>query len=549
MNKLLGSLAAQFRSFYLSLPPIKRNSLIASAVVAAVGLVVVSIMVTKTDYTPLFTNVAPEQLPLVLDNLRKKNIPFRLGPDGNSIYVPTDLLPATQMVVMSELGSSKVGTLGLEIFEKQDFGITSYAQKINYQRAIQGELMRAINTLTAIKQSKVLLALPNKKTFLEEGGQPTASVVVELNAGKTLSQDQVRGITHLVASAVEGLEPERVTVVDDKGKVLSKNYEGESGLSAELLDLKKTRERELEERIESILSRVVGSGKVIARVNTTLNPRSIDSVEETVDPESTAIRSQVTEEEMLDGSRTNPTGIPGSRANLPGAGDQGQVGFQQNVRKELKTTNYSVPKTVRKIQESAGDLQKVTVAVLVDGVIEQVKADDGTVTEKWVERSPAEIAKYESLVKNAIGFDAKRGDAVKIENIKFESENFVEAEQLLTSLERRKLLHALFKWSLLGMSLALFFFIVIRPFMRWITDSFQDTVEDMLPRTIEELEELQSADNTLPGMSGALPVLDESIDPNKAESELLKERIMGILEKDIEKSAAAFNMWVSRRDS
>jgi flagellar M-ring protein FliF len=549
LNKLLGSLAAQFRSFYLSLPPIKRNSLIASAVVAAVGLVVVSIMVTKTDYTPLFTNVAPEQLPLVLDNLRKKNIPFRLGPDGNSIYVPTDLLPATQMVVMSELGSSKVGTLGLEIFEKQDFGITSYAQKINYQRAIQGELMRAINTLTAIKQSKVLLALPNKKTFLEEGGQPTASVVVELNAGKTLSQDQVRGITHLVASAVEGLEPERVTVVDDKGKVLSKNYEGESGLSAELLDLKKTRERELEERIESILSRVVGSGKVIARVNTTLNPRSIDSVEETVDPESTAIRSQVTEEEMLDGSRTNPTGIPGSRANLPGAGDQGQVGFQQNVRKELKTTNYSVPKTVRKIQESAGDLQKVTVAVLVDGVIEQVKADDGTVTEKWVERSPAEIAKYESLVKNAIGFDAKRGDAVKIENIKFESENFVEAEQLLTSLERRKLLHALFKWSLLGMSLALFFFIVIRPFMRWITDSFQDTVEDMLPRTIEELEELQSADNTLPGMSGALPVLDESIDPNKAESELLKERIMGILEKDIEKSAAAFNMWVSRRDS
>lgn len=549
MNKIINTIAAQFKSFFSTLPPIKRNAIILSSVIALVGLIAVTTMMTKKDFVPLFTSVAPDQMPIVLDNLRKKNIPFKIGDDGNSIFVPQDLLPATQMAVMSELGSSKVGSLGLEIFEKQDFGVTSYAQKINYQRAIQGELMRAINTLTAIKQSKVLLALPNKKTFLEESGEPTASVVVELHPGKTLSQDQVRGITHLVASAVENLDANKVTVVDEKGKVLSKNYDSESGISGELLDLKKQGERELEERIESILARVVGAGKVIARVNTTLNPRSIDSVEETVDPDSTAIRSQVTEEEMLDGSRTNPTGIPGSRANLPGASDQGQVGFQQNVRKELKTTNFSVPKTVKKIQEAKGDIQRISVAVLVDGVVEQVKDKDGNMTEQWSPRKAEELAKYESIVKNAIGFDTKRGDSVKIENIKFEKEDFDEAEQLLTTLEQRKLLHALFKWSLLGISLALFFFIVIRPFMRWITDSFQDTVEDMLPRTIEELEDLQSADNTLPGMTGALPVLEESIDPNKAESELLKERIMGILEKDIEKSAAAFNMWVTRREN
>ncbi|MCB0350208.1 MAG: flagellar M-ring protein FliF [Bdellovibrionales bacterium] len=549
MGKIFSSLVVQFQTFFNALPPVKRNAIMVSTVIAVAGFVLVAVMVTKTDYVPLFSNVAPEQMPLVLENLRKKNIPFKMGDGGNSIFVPRELLPATQMAIMSELGSSKVGNLGLEIFEKQDFGVTSYAQKINYQRAIQGELMRAINTLTAIKQSKVLLALPNKKTFLEEGGQPTASVVIELHPGKTVNQDQVRGIAHLVASAVENLDPSKVTVVDEKGKVLSKNYESDSGASAALLDMKKQRDREMEERVESILARVVGAGKVIARVNTKLNPRSVASVEETVDPDSTAIRSQVTEEEMLDGSRTNPTGIPGARANLPGAGDQGQVGFQQNVRKELKTTNYSVPKTVRKVQESAGDVEKISIAVLVDGLTEQVKADDGTVTQKWTPRSAEELAKYESLVKNAIGFDAKRGDSVKIENIKFEKEEFAEAEQLLTTLERRKLLHALFKWSLLGFSLALFFFIVIRPFMRWITDSFQDTVEDMLPRTIEELEELQSADNTLPGMSGALPVLEESIDPSKAESELLKERIMGIIENDIEKSAAAFNMWVARRDN
>ncbi len=549
MPKIIATLMAQFRSFYNALPPLKRNSILISTVVAGLGIFLVSTMLTRTDYVPLFQNVAADQLTLILENLRKKNIPFKMDDEGHSIMVPRELLPATQMAIMAEMGGSKVGSMGLEIFEKQDFGVTSYAQKINYQRAIQGELMRAINTLTAIKQSKVLLALPNKKTFLEEGGQPTASVVLELHPGKTLSPDQVRGITHLVASAVEGLDAGKVTVVDEKGKVLSKNYDAQTGISAELADMKKHQEMQLEEQIESILSRVVGAGKVIARVSTTLNPRSTDSIEENVDPESTAIRSQVTEEEMLDGQRTNPTGVPGSRANLPGAQDQGQVGFQQNVKKEMKTTNYTVPKTTRKVQQAAGDLQRVSVAVLVDGIITEEKGADGKMAEKWAPRTPEELAKFENIVKSAVGFDAKRGDSVRIENIKFEREDFAEADKLLTSLDRDKILRALFKWSLLGFSLVLFFFIVVKPFMRWITDSFQDTVEDMLPRTIEELEELQAGDNTLPGMTGALPVLEESIDPNKAESELLKERIMGLIEKDIEKSSAAFNLWVSRREN
>jgi len=549
MNKVFGAIFAQFKSFFKALPPLKRNVLVLSSIIALVGLMLTFALLGKKDFVPLFTNVASDQMPLVLGNLQSKSIPFRMGEDGKSILVPRELLPATQMAIMEELGSSKVGQMGLELFEKQDFGVTSYAQKIQYQRAIQGELMRAINTLTAVKQSKVLLALPGKKTFLEESADASASVVVELHAGKSLTPDQVKGITNLVASAVENLRPEKVTVVDDRGKVLSRNSDPESAANSELSDIKKQREAEIEERIEAILSKVVGNGRVIARVEATLNPRKISSVEETVDPDSTAVRSQVTEEESLDGSRTNPAGIPGARANLPGAQDQSQVGFNQNVRKELKTTNYAVPKTVKKIEEAAGDLTRLSVAVLVDGVTKQVTGEDGQSKVEWKERSPEELTKYENIIKNAIGFNSARGDSVKIENMRFEKEDFTESSQILTNLERRKLLHALFKWSLLGMSLALFFFVVIKPFMRWITDSFQESVEDMLPRTIEELEELQSGDNTLPGMTGALPVLEESIDPNKAESELLKERIMALVEQDIEKTSAAFNMWVAKRDN
>jgi flagellar M-ring protein FliF len=408
--------------------------------------------------------------------------------------------------------------------------------------------MRAINTLTAVKQSKVILALPNKKTFLEEGGQASASVVVELRQGKELSPEQVRGIRYLVANAVENMDPDRVTVLDDRGKVLTRQSDGVSGGSNELLDLKAKIENDLENRIEDILTKVVGHAKVVAKVDATLNHRVISSVEESVDPDRTAIRSQQSEEESLDGSRMNPAGVPGSRANLPGAEDAGMVGFKQDVKKEIKTTNYDVPKTVRNIREAAGNLERVSVAVVVDGVMSNVKQEDGTTTTEWRPRSAEELKKYEDLIKSAIGYKADRGDSVKIENIQFHPEDFSEAEKILTTLERKKLVHALFKWALLGFSLALFFFIVVRPFMQWITDSFQDSVEEMLPRTIEELEELQSVDNTLPGMSTALPVLQESIDPEKAESELLKDRIMATMSRDEEKAANAFGMWLVRKD-
>lgn len=549
MNKIVGGLIIQFREFFKNLGPTKRLSVITVSLIAAAALVVMLFMASGRDYAPLFVNVAPDQVASIVGKLNEKGIAFQLRDEGKTIVVPKDLLYSTQMTLMAEIGGPKTGNIGFELFEKQDFGVSSYVQKINYQRALQGELMRAINTLTAVKQSKVILAIPNKKTFLEEGGQASASVVLELNQGKELTADQIRGIRFLVANAVEGLDADRVSVLDERGKTLSRQHNGSTAGSDEIMELKSRVEGDLENRIEAILVKAVGHAKVVAKVDAQLNARMVTAVEESIDPDKTAIRSQQAEEEALDGSRSNPSGVPGSRANLPGAEDnQGTVGFKQDVKREIKTTNYDVPKTVRNVKEAAGGVERLSVAVLVDGVMQTTTNQDGTTEQKWVARSPEELKKYEDLVKSAIGFKADRGDSVKIENIQFQPEDFSEAERLLTNLERRKLLHALFKWALLGFSLALFFFIVVRPFMQWITDSFQDSVDEMLPRTIEELEELQSVDNTLPGMSSALPVLQESIDPEKAESELLKDRIMGIMTKDEEKAASAFGMWLVRKD-
>jgi flagellar M-ring protein FliF len=548
LGKLFSTLFAQFKEFYRSLGPAKKLSITAVFVIILVTFSILTMMVSGKDYVTLLTNIPNEQLTSIIEKLNQKNIPFQLRDDAKTVAVPKELLHTTQMNLMSEIGSPRMGNIGLELFDKQDFGTNSYAQKINYQRALQGELMRSINTLSSVKQSKVILALPVKKTFMEEGGKATASVVIELYPGKNLSSDQIRGIRYLVSSAVEGLDPDKVSVVDDRGKMLTKSSDAATSATSEILELKSSIEKDFEERIESILSKAVGQAKVIARVEATLNGRTIQSVEESYDPEKTAIKSQQSEEESMDGARTNPAGVPGSRSNLPGSEDAGQVGFKQDVKKEIKTTNYEVPKTIKNIKEGAGNIERLSVAVLVDGTTSSKTKEDGSVDIKWNERTPEELKKYETLVKSAIGFSQQRGDSVKIENIQFIAEDFSEADRLLTSLERRKLIHALFKWALLGFGLALFFFVVVRPFMQWITDSFQDSVEDMLPRTIEELEELQTVDNSLPGMTTALPVLAESVDPDKAESELLKDRIMTLMSNNEEKAANAFGLWLVRKD-
>ena len=209
MNRLFGSLFVQFREFYKTLTPVKKMALLAASLIVLVTCGVMVVMLTGKSYAPLFTNIAPDQLPMLVGNLRQKNIDFKLSNDSRTIYIPQELLHSTQMAFMAEAGSDQMGSIGLELFENQSFGTTSYAQRVNYQRALQGELVRAINTLAAVKQSKVLLALPPKKTFMEEGAIPTASVVLDLHPGKRLTPDQVQGITYLVCPSRCGCRSSR----------------------------------------------------------------------------------------------------------------------------------------------------------------------------------------------------------------------------------------------------------------------------------------------------------------------------------------------------
>jgi flagellar M-ring protein FliF len=537
------------RAFYNNQTPVKRMSMMLVAFIVMASITVIGLMISGRSYVPLFTNIPAEQLPMVINRLKEKNVMFEVRDDGKTVAVPPELLHSLQMSIMTEAQSDKMGTVGFELFDKQSFGVTSYAQRINYQRAVQGELTRSIDTLEVVRNSKVILALPPKKTFLEEGGTPTASVVVDLYDGKTLNSDQVKGIQYLVASAVENLQADKVTVVDSRGKILSRSHgDSQLALSGDLIDLKQKQERELEDRIESILERVVGTGKVMARVDATLNTQAMSSTEEQYDPDKVATRSVQNEEESSNGSRTNPVGVPGSRANIPGAQQAGNVGFAQDVKKNLTTTNYEIPKVVKSIKENPGRTTRFSVAVVIDGTRDVKTKDDGTTEETWKPRTPDEMQKYVALVKNAIGFNEARGDTVTVENIKFEHEDFSESDQMLSQLERRKLLGYVVRWAVIGLAMFLFFFLVVRPFMRWVTESFQESIDDMLPKTIEELEEIQSGDGGLPGMSSALPILEESLDPDKAESELLKEKILTLVDTNSRKASNALSLWLVKKE-
>lgn len=546
MKGMFSVLSAQIRDFFKSLTPIKRMSVIASMAIAVAALITIGLMSTRQDYVALIKDIDPAQTSSVINVLDTKKIPYHIVDSGRTILVPHSFLPSSQMIIMSEVGSEKLAQ-GLELFDKQSFGTTTYEQRIKYQRAIQGELMRSISTIESVSRAKVILAIPEKKVFADEAVAPTASVVVELHPGKALSEEQVRGISYLVANSVENMKAENVSVVDSRGRVLSKKEDGSLGNSSELMDSRRKIENYFQERIEGLLSRVVGEGKVIARVSADLNNKQISKTEESIDPDRTAVRSSQTNQESVEGNRSNPTGVAGARANLPGASENGNVTFNQDVKKESNNVVYDVPKTITNIVESAGSISRLSIAVVVDGVVKTVSAD-GKDTQEWQPRSADEMTRIESIVKNAVGFSDQRGDTVKIDSFQFAKEDFSAVEEISSEMYRQKMIRFALSWVIAIIGLLLVYLFVIRPFTAWLTDSFQESIDDMLPKTIEELEELQSVDSRLPGMSSVVPVLDAPIDPEKAESEILKERILSMVQEDEEKASGAFSLWLVRRD-
>ncbi|MBI5587540.1 MAG: flagellar M-ring protein FliF [Deltaproteobacteria bacterium] len=441
----------------------------ALGVVAAVITAVVALFLFNQgpEYKVLFSQLSPEDSGAVIEKLKEKRIEYKV--DGTTISVPAEKVYETRMELAGE-GLPQGGGVGFEIFDKTSFGVTDFVQKINYRRALQGELARTISQIKEIESARVHLALPEKGVFLDEQKKARASIIVKLKPGKTLSAGQVSAVAHLVANSFENLRPEDVTVVDTAGRMWTKGSEEDNvlKLTASQLEYKRSVEKDMESRIQSMLEKTVGMNKAVARVSVDVDTKQVERTEETFDPNSQVVRSEQRNKEKTIGGAV-AAGVPGVMSNLPDSakGPQTPNVTPSQSQRQDEVINYEISKVVSRVVEPVGGIKKMSVAVLVDGNYETVKGADGKETKKYSARTDAELAKYTDMVKGAVGYTKDRGDVITVVSTPFESDvpdNAPETEK--QPIVPPYLVPVLIKYGAMVLVAVLAIFLVARPVIK-----------------------------------------------------------------------------------
>ena len=450
---------------FMALSPGKQMLIAAVAFLSAVAFAILIFVANRTDYKPLFTNLTSEDAGEIVKKLKDAKTPYQLTPDGKGILVPSDKVHELRLTLASE-GIPQGGGVGFEIFDRKNFGMTEFVQKLNYQRALQGELSRTISQLTGVEQARVHLVIPEKSLFRDNEKPATASIVLKMKSSRALRDSEVQGVVHLVSASIEGMDPEHVTVLDSRGKILSKGGSSDptARMTSAMQETQRVYEKNVEERIQSLLDRIVGGGKSVARVTASFDFKQVERVEEKFDPVSIAVRSEPRTEEK--GSTTaSSVGVPGVQTNLgrttPGAGATSGGGSKND-----ETLNYEVSRSTAKIIEPVGALSKISVAVLVDGKYETPAAvKEGQVAKaKYAPRSPEELQKIETLVKSAVGFNPERGDQMSVQNIPFQDTDEAGSSEVATWWTNPFFI-SLAKNLMIGVGFLILILFVIRPLL------------------------------------------------------------------------------------
>lgn len=430
----------QLLHFLRDLPFTKKLTLVAVLLATVGGIVFAVHQAHRTGFQVLYSRLSPEDSGAIIAYLKEHKVPYRVDPLSGAVMVPMDKVYELRLELASK-GLPQGGGVGFEVFDRSKFGMSDFMQRVNYQRALQGELARTICKMEAVQGCRVHLVLPEESPFVEEVKKARASVVLELRPGYRLSLPEVDAIVHLVASSVEGLRPEEVTVIDTKGRLLSaKRHDPRVKLSAEQVELQRQWEKLLEDKIVSLLEPVVGKGKVVAKVSVAMEWRRVEQTQEAYDPQGVVRSRYVLEEKAPEGGLKE--GVPGVASNLSqGSAIQAQAGGGQGVQKRSETVNYEVGRVVTRIVEPVGQIKRLQVAVLVDGTYRTAegsatgnkKGAATTVKRVYVPRPPEEMAKIEEMVKKAVGFDPSRDDEVTVVNLPFKVGELVSEGTMTTA--------------------------------------------------------------------------------------------------------------------
>ena len=384
------------------------------AVIAAVAISTLVSIVNRPSYATLFSNVSPQDASKIVDKLKEKNIPYSLEDAGRSILVPKQQVYDLRLSLAGE-GLPQSSVIGYEIFDRTNLGISDFVQKINYRRALGGELARTVLELDEVEGARVHIVVPEKALFKEDEKMATASVVLKLKSGKPLRQETIQSIAHLVASSVEGLESNNVTIVDSRGVLLTETTKPNSltALSSTQYELQQKVEAYLSQKAQSLLEGVVGSGNALVQVNADLDFTQAEKNLEQYDPENTAVRSEQTSEEKSASSDSAP---PSTRTN--------------------SVTNYEINKTVEHIVESVGSVKRLSVAAMINGTQKTVEKN-GVKSSEYTPLKEEEISQLTEIVKRAVGYTPARNDEISVVNLQFgnalQQEDLVYKDQSITN--------------------------------------------------------------------------------------------------------------------
>lgn len=368
----------------------------------------------------LYADLDTKDSAQIVAKLETANVPFTLKAGGTQIYVPADKALRMRMTLAQE-GLPRGGSVGYEIFDRSEgVGSSSLVQNINRLRALEGELSRTIRSISLVSAARVHVVLPKRQLFAREREQPSASIILKTYRGETLSGGQVVAIQHLVAAAVPGLKPDRISIVDDRGNLLARGTEGGETVRTAARSADEQRrvyESRLAHKIETILGRSLGPGKVRAQVTANMDFDRITTAEEKYDPDGRVVRSTQTDEEKTTAQNKQAQKPVTAANNLRRTGQQGnenETGSSSSTTKTRERINYEISKTVRNHVRVSGTVKRLSVAVLVDGTY---AVANGKAT--YQPRSQQDLERLTALVRSAIGFDAKRGDVVQVTNMQF----------------------------------------------------------------------------------------------------------------------------------
>lgn len=433
--------------------------------------------ITSSPLALLYTELDQQDSSAITQKLEAQKIPYEVDASGSLIRVPSDQVGKIRMMMAAD-GLPKGGSVGYEIFDqKEGFGSTSFVQNINHLRALEGELARTISAMTSIKSASVQLVLPQHELFSHGTQAASAGVFIKTRNGAVLTREQIAAIQHFIAASVPQLQPNQISIVDDRGNLLAKpsssNASGGGGSDSND-DMRMQFEQTQARKIEDLLSQTLGYGKVRAQVSADLDFDRVTTNSEIFDPESQVVRSTQSTTEESSSAEGGNGGAVSVANNLPSnpaqiANGNGGSNGNKNNRSE-QTINYEINKTVRSQVRESGQVKRLSVAVVVDGTY--TTGTDGTST--YQPRTPEEMDKIKNLVKSAVNFDATRGDTVAVDNMRFAQGDTPlgqnsNTDQLM-GVPKADLFHAI-ETLVLALIALLVVLLVVRPILKKVLDT------------------------------------------------------------------------------